>query len=57
MLEEVSSGGVHLYMCDSPAESTVYDYWFKTSGQAMQAAAEEWGVTEKDWRVENAKTR
>lgn len=52
VLEESSSSGVHLYMCDSPAELTVYDYWFETSDQALRAAAEEWGVKEMDWKTE-----
>lgn len=47
---EGDNKGYHLYMCDSPLEKEVMDYWFENIDKAKLAAEEEWGVKSKDWK-------
>lgn len=55
ILEEGHPSGAFLYMCDSPAEITVFDYWFRTIEEAKSVAAQEWGVTEDQWEPRSAR--
>lgn len=48
--DEVDSSGYFLYQHKVLTEPCIFDDWFMHLDHALQAAKEDFGINEKDWR-------